>query len=162
MSRAFNRMSEQIEDHDRVRDEFVSNASHELKTPLSAMKVLSESILYENDPDPGVMREFFLDVNSEVDRLTDVYKRQIWRGAFMKKRKSLFILCCAAIAILSGVLIIVFNNEKKLDEYTYAAGGASRTLPLPSGSVYQDIGGMNMLTFKVKMHKEEVQAFYDD
>lgn len=80
----------------------------------------------------------------------------------MKKRKSLFILCCAAIAILSGVLIIVFNNEKKLDEYTYAAGGASRTLPLPSGSVYQDIGGMNMLTFKVKMHKEEVQAFYDD
>ncbi len=72
LSRAFNRMSEQIEDHDRVRDEFVSNASHELKTPLSAMKVLSESILYENDPDPGVMREFFLDVNSEVDRLTGI------------------------------------------------------------------------------------------
>ena len=72
LSRAFNRMSEQIEDHDRVRDEFVSNASHELKTPLSAMKVLSESILYENDPDPLVMREFFLDVNSEVDRLTGI------------------------------------------------------------------------------------------
>ena len=31
LGRAFNRMSEQIEAHDRVRDEFVSNASHELK-----------------------------------------------------------------------------------------------------------------------------------
>lgn len=47
LGRAFNRMSEQIEAHDRVRDEFVSNASHELKTPLSTMKLLSESILYE-------------------------------------------------------------------------------------------------------------------
>ncbi len=80
----------------------------------------------------------------------------------MKRRKSLIILCCVAIAIVSGVLILVFNNEKKLDEYIYSMGGVHRTLPLPHGSVYQDIGGMNMLTFKVKMHKEEVQAFYDD
>lgn len=69
---AFNRMSEQIEDHDRVRDEFVSNASHELKTPLATMKLLSESILYEEKPDPAVMKEFFEDVNHEVDRLTMV------------------------------------------------------------------------------------------
>ncbi len=69
---AFNRMSEQIEDHDRVRDEFVSNASHELKTPLATMKLLSESILYEEKPDPTVMKEFFEDVNHEVDRLTMV------------------------------------------------------------------------------------------
>ncbi|MEL7609546.1 MAG: HAMP domain-containing sensor histidine kinase [Bacillota bacterium] len=69
---AFNRMSQQIEDHDRVRDEFVSNASHELKTPLSTMKILSESILYQQEPDAGMMKEFFLDVNHEVDRLTDI------------------------------------------------------------------------------------------
>ncbi len=69
---AFNRMSEQIEAHDRVRDEFVSNASHELKTPLATMKLLSESILYEEDPDPAEMREFFEDVNHEVDRLSNV------------------------------------------------------------------------------------------
>ncbi|MBQ9931685.1 MAG: HAMP domain-containing histidine kinase, partial [Firmicutes bacterium] len=69
---AFNRMSEQIEAHDRVRDEFVANASHELKTPLSTMKLLSESILYQEDPDPAMMKEFFKDVNSEVDRLTRI------------------------------------------------------------------------------------------
>lgn len=72
LGEAFNRMSQQIENHDRLRDEFVSNASHELKTPLSAMKVLSESILYQDDPDPAMMKEFFRDINHEVDRLTGV------------------------------------------------------------------------------------------
>ena len=72
LGRAFNRMSEQIEAHDRVCDEFVSNASHELKTPLSTMKLLSESILYEENPDPALMKEFFQDVNHEVDRLSRV------------------------------------------------------------------------------------------
>ena len=72
LGHAFNRMSEQIEAHDRVRDEFVSNASHELKTPLATMKLLSESILYEENPNPELMREFFQDVNHEVDRLSRV------------------------------------------------------------------------------------------
>jgi len=69
---AFNRMSERIEDHDRTRDEFVANASHELKTPLATMKILSESILYQDNPDPAMMKEFFGDVNHEVDRLSRI------------------------------------------------------------------------------------------
>ena len=72
LGEAFNRMSEQIEDHDRIRDEFVSNASHELKTPLATMKLLSESILYDANPDPALMKEFFGDVSHEVDRLSRV------------------------------------------------------------------------------------------
>ena len=72
LGKAFNRMSEQIESHDRIRDEFVSNASHELKTPLATMKLLSETILYQTDPPPELMLEFFSDVNHEVDRLSNV------------------------------------------------------------------------------------------
>ena len=72
LGRAFNRMSERIEDHDRVRDEFIANASHELKTPLATMKLLSESILYQDDPDPAMMKEFFNDVNHEIDRLSRI------------------------------------------------------------------------------------------
>lgn len=72
LGRAFNRMSERIEDHDRTRDEFVANASHELKTPLATMKILSESILYQDNPDPAMMKEFFGDVNHEVDRLSRI------------------------------------------------------------------------------------------
>lgn len=72
LGNAFNRMSERIEDHNRVRDEFIANASHELKTPLSTMKLLSETILYQDDPDPAMMKEFFSDVNHEVDRLSRI------------------------------------------------------------------------------------------
>lgn len=69
LGQAFNRMSEQIESYDRLRDEFVSNASHELKTPLSTMKVLSESMMYQDPVDPMLMKEFFVDVSHEIDRL---------------------------------------------------------------------------------------------
>lgn len=69
---AFNRMSERIETHDRTRNEFVANASHELKTPLATMKLLSETILYQDNPDPALMKEFFGDINHEVDRLTRI------------------------------------------------------------------------------------------
>lgn len=72
LSEAFNIMSEKLENHDRLRNEFVSNASHELKTPLSTMKLLAESMLYEENPDPRITREFFSDINHEVDRLTHI------------------------------------------------------------------------------------------
>jgi signal transduction histidine kinase len=91
---AFNRMSERIEDHDRLRDDFVANASHELKTPLATMKVLSESILYQESPDPAMMLEFFHDVDHEVDRLSRVVTEllrlvQEDRGAIELKREPL-------------------------------------------------------------------------
>lgn len=72
LGNAFNRMSERIENHNRARDEFIANASHELKTPLSTMKLLSETILYQDEPDPAMMKEFFGDVNHEVDRLSRI------------------------------------------------------------------------------------------
>jgi len=72
LGNAFNRMSERIEDHNRTRDEFIANVSHELKTPLSTMKLLSESIIYQDEPNPAMMKEFFGDVNHEVDRLSKI------------------------------------------------------------------------------------------
>lgn len=72
LSEAFNRMSEQLESHDRLRDEFVSNASHELKTPLSTMKILAESMIYQDQFDAEITREFFMDIDHEIDRLTHI------------------------------------------------------------------------------------------
>lgn len=72
LSDAFNIMSEKLENHDRLRNEFVSNASHELKTPLSTMKILAESMLYQEQFDPEMTREFFSDINHEVDRLAHI------------------------------------------------------------------------------------------
>ena len=58
LGEAFNIMSEKLENLDRARNEFVSNASHELKTPLSAIKVLTESLIHMEVDDPSVYNEF--------------------------------------------------------------------------------------------------------
>ena len=70
--KAFNAMSEKLEKVEQTREEFVSNVSHELKTPLSSMKVLSEAILLEESLPEDVYREFLHDVVSEVDRMTQI------------------------------------------------------------------------------------------
>ncbi len=69
LAAAFNSMSEKLEALDETRNQFVANASHELKTPLAAMKVLIESLIYQPDMDKALRTEFLQDVNKEIDRL---------------------------------------------------------------------------------------------
>ncbi len=69
---AFNNMTEKLETVETSRQEFVSNVSHELKTPLSSIKVLSESILLQEEMPTEMYREFLQDINSEVDRMTNI------------------------------------------------------------------------------------------
>lgn len=69
---AINNMTEQLEQVESSRQEFVSNVSHELKTPLSSIKVLCESILLQEDMPTEMYREFLQDINSEVDRMTNI------------------------------------------------------------------------------------------
>ena len=72
LAHAFNEMAEKLEKVDKTRQEFVSNVSHELKTPLSSIKVLSESILLQEDVPVHMYQEFLQDINSEIDRMTRV------------------------------------------------------------------------------------------
>ena len=69
LGRAFNELAQRLNQSEEVRKQFVSNASHELKTPLASIKLLSDSIL-QNEMDPKTMREFVTDIGSEADRLT--------------------------------------------------------------------------------------------
>lgn len=64
----FNELRSRLEAMDATRRQFVSNASHELKTPLASIKLLSDSIL-QNDMDPDTVREFVEDIGNEADRL---------------------------------------------------------------------------------------------
>lgn len=72
LARTFNSMSEKIESLDQARNQFVSNASHELKTPLATMKIMLESLIYQPDMDKELRTEFMNDINSEIDRLSNV------------------------------------------------------------------------------------------
>lgn len=72
---AFNLMVERIDDIDNRRQEFVSNASHELKTPLSSIKLICDSLLQNPDTDRAMVNEFLEDMNEQVDRLTRIVNK---------------------------------------------------------------------------------------
>ena len=69
ISGSFNRMLERINQLEDSRQMFVSNVSHELKTPMTSMKVLADSLLSQGDAVPNEMyREFMQDLSNEIDR----------------------------------------------------------------------------------------------
>lgn len=64
----FNELTDRLQESEQIRRQFVSDASHELKTPLASIKLLSDSIL-QNDMDAATIREFVGDIGDEADRL---------------------------------------------------------------------------------------------
>ena len=65
----FNQLTARLEDTDKQRRRFVSDASHELKTPLASIRLLSDSIVQSENMDGGTMREFAADIGHEAERL---------------------------------------------------------------------------------------------
>ena len=72
LANAFNDMGEKLSLVETTRQEFVSNVSHELKTPLSSIKVLSDSLLLQDNVKNETYIEFLQDITAEVDRMTNI------------------------------------------------------------------------------------------
>lgn len=68
ITNAFNRMLSRVKALDDSRQEFVSNVSHELKTPLTSMKVLADSLVGQENVPVELYQEFMQDIADEIDR----------------------------------------------------------------------------------------------
>ena len=58
-----------------VRSEFAANVSHELKTPLASIRLLTDSILQTGDMDPATVKDFVSDIGEEAERLTRISEK---------------------------------------------------------------------------------------
>lgn len=67
-AKEFNSLVDRLRISENKRSQFVSDASHELKTPLASVKLLSDSIL-QNDMDMDTIKEFVKDIGEEAERL---------------------------------------------------------------------------------------------
>ena len=68
LSEAYNRMLKRMRVLEESRQEFVSNVSHELKTPITSIKVLADSLIAQEDVPVELYKEFMTDIGEEIDR----------------------------------------------------------------------------------------------
>lgn len=89
---AFNQLLKRMKALDDSRQEFVANVSHELKTPLTSVKVLADSLLTQGDAPAELYREFMGDIVSEIDRENQIITDLLALVRMEKKVQSLNIV----------------------------------------------------------------------
>ena len=68
LAEAYNQMLARMKALDDSRQEFVSNVSHELKTPITSMKVLADSLISQENVPIELYKEFMTDIAEEIER----------------------------------------------------------------------------------------------
>ncbi|MBP5461097.1 MAG: hypothetical protein J6Y20_03115 [Lachnospiraceae bacterium] len=68
ISDSINHILERAHEMEENRQNFVSDVSHELKTPMTSMKILADALLMSGEELPPTVHEFLTDINSEIDR----------------------------------------------------------------------------------------------
>ena len=101
---AFNAMLRRMKVLDDSRQEFVSNVSHELKTPITSIKVLADSLLSQEDVPNEVYREFMTDIGEEIDREDKIINDLLALVKMDKKASGLSITSVDVVSLTEVVL----------------------------------------------------------
>ncbi len=102
--KAFNALLKRMKVLDDSRQEFVSNVSHELKTPITSMKILADSLLAQEDVPNEVYKEFMTDISQEVDREDKIINDLLALVKMDKTSAGLSITSVDVVALTESVL----------------------------------------------------------
>lgn len=95
---------------DESRQEFVSNVSHELKTPITSIKVLADSLNMQDDVPIELYKEFMQDITNEIDRESKIIEDLL---SLVKMDKSAAVMNISSVNV-NEMLEIVLKRLKPI------------------------------------------------
>lgn len=147
----FNTLVEKLYTSENKRRQFVSDASHELKTPLASIKLLSDSIL-QNEMDIETIREFVADIGNEAERLNRMSEKLLTLSYIEREDDSDFIITMISPTIERVVRMISAIAAKKQIQIHMDLANDSPIL-VHEDDLYQII--FNLAENAIKYNKEQ-------
>lgn len=106
----FNNIMDRAGMLDESRQEFVSNVSHELKTPITSIKVLADSLNMQDDVPIELYKEFMQDITNEIDRESKIIEDLL---SLVKMDKSAAVMNISSVNV-NEMLEIVLKRLKPI------------------------------------------------
>ena len=147
----FNELTGQIQKNEELRRQFVSDASHELKTPLASIRLLSDSILQTEDISRADVREFLADINEEIERLTRISESLLDLTRLDAQPPARPVPCDVDAAVRRCAELLRGSAEKYGVSITVKSGGEHLILADPDG-LYQIV--FNLMENAVKYNRQ--------
>ena len=127
LGREFNNLTERLETTEAQRRRFVSDASHELKTPLASIRLLSDSISQSADMDSATMREFVADIDVTIVDLQQAVHGTLHLLRPLADQSGVTITCLMSEGVTvraseDDIYHIVFNLVENAIKYNLPGG----------------------------------------
>ena len=149
---AFNQLLQRMNALDASRQEFVSNVSHELKTPITSMKVLADSLIMQDDVPNEVYRDFMEDIAAEVDRENQIINDLLELVRMDKKATALNITSVDVVQMMEIILKRIRPIARKHNiELTLET---TREITAEIDEVKLSLALMNLVENAVKYNKD--------
>ncbi|WP_026528731.1 sensor histidine kinase [Butyrivibrio sp. VCD2006] len=150
---AFNQLLQRMNALDASRQEFVSNVSHELKTPITSMKVLADSLIMQDDVPNEVYRDFMEDIAAEVDRENQIINDLLELVRMDKKATPLNITSVDVVQMMEIILKRIRPIARKHNiELTLET---TREITAEIDEVKLSLALMNLVENAVKYNKDD-------
>lgn len=164
MGQAFNFMCDELNALDEKRRNFVSDVSHELKTPMAGIKLLCDSLVQADNPDRDTINEFLNDMSEEIDRLTRLIDRLLELSRLDSNAKinmsqvDMAELCMGVVRSLANIA-----REKKID-LNFQCDSGNPVIVVDYDKIYECVYNIvvNAINYTPNFGKVEVRLNIDD
>ncbi|MEB3221876.1 MAG: ATP-binding protein [Candidatus Sericytochromatia bacterium] len=100
---------------DRLRGDFIANASHELRTPVTSVKLLLENLVDGAKDDPAVRDVFLEDALREIDRMHDLVNDLLDVAALEAGREALTLAAFDVEVVIAEAIETVMPQALRRD-----------------------------------------------